>query len=124
MGLTTPNLLLALCLVGGGMALMCPSWQSSVSEQVPSEALPAGVALNGISYNIVRRVGSAVGGIVVATAGEVAAFALNVLPYLPLMLALFLCNRTAEPSRLPPRALSRAIASGVLIINSPSTRSF
>lgn len=56
--LTTPNLLLAPCFaVGSGMALMGPAWQSSVSEQVPAEALPAAVALNGISYNIARSVG-------------------------------------------------------------------
>lgn len=122
--LTTPNLLLALCFaVGSGMALMGPAWQSSVSEQVPSEALPAAVALNGISYNIARSVGPAVGGIVVAAAGAVAAFALNVLLYLPLMLALFLWKRSAAPSRLPSEKLNRAIVSGVrYIINSPSIK--
>ncbi|WP_213291014.1 MFS transporter [Bradyrhizobium sp. sGM-13] len=119
--LTTPNLLLALCFaVGSGMALMGPAWQSSVSEQVPSDALPAAIALNGISYNIARSVGPAVGGIVVATAGAVAAFALNALLYLPLMLALFLWKRISEHSRLPPEKLNRAMVSGVrYIINSP-----
>lgn len=122
--LVTPNVLLALCFaVGSGMALIGPAWQSSVSEQVPSEALPAAVALNGISYNIARSVGPAIGGIVVAAAGEVAAFALNALLYLPLMLALYVWQRVSEPSRLPPEGLSRAIVSGVrYIINSPSIR--
>ncbi|MCK1382381.1 MFS transporter, partial [Bradyrhizobium sp. 24] len=124
LGLTTPNLLLGLCFaVGSGMAVMGPAWQSSVSEQVPSEALPAAVALNGISYNIARSVGPAVGGIVVAAAGAVAAFALNALLYLPLMLALFLWKRISAPSRLPPETLSRAIVSGArYIINSPSIK--
>jgi len=54
-GLLTPNMLLVLCFaVGTGMALMEPAWQSSVSEQVPSETLASAVALNGISYNIAR----------------------------------------------------------------------
>lgn len=124
LGLTTPNLLLALCFaVGSGMALMGPAWQSSVSEQVPSEALPAAVALNGISYNIARSVGPAVGGLVVAAAGAVAAFALNALLYLPLMLALFLWKRNIESSRLPPERLNRAIVTGVrYIINSPAIK--
>ncbi|RXH29745.1 MFS transporter [Bradyrhizobium nanningense] len=123
-GLTTPNLLLAFCfIVGSGMALMGPAWQSSVSEQVPSEALPAAVALNGISYNIARSVGPAIGGIVVAAAGAMAAFALNALLYLPLILALFLWKRISKPSPLPPEKLSRAMVSGVrYIINSPSIR--
>ncbi|MCA6113031.1 MFS transporter [Bradyrhizobium cenepequi] len=123
-GLITPNLLLALCfVVGSGMALMAPAWQSSVSEQVPSETLPAAVALNGISYNIARSVGPAVGGIVVASAGAIAAFALNLLLYLPLIAALFLWKRMAEPSRLPPEKLGRAMVSGVrYITNSPAIK--
>jgi len=124
LGLVTPNILLALCfVVGSGMALFGPAWQASVSEQVPAETLPAAVALNGISYNIARSFGPAIGGIVVATAGAVAAFAVNALLYLPLMAVLFLWNRAHEPSRLPRERLNRAIVSGVrYIANSPSIR--
>lgn len=123
-GLITPDLLLVLCfVVGSSMALMGPAWQSSVGEQVPAETLPAAVALNGISYNIARSFGPAIGGIVVATAGAVTAFAINAFLYLPLMLALFLWKRVAEPSRLPREQLSRAIVSGVrYIVNSPSIK--
>ena len=113
--LVTPNLLLALCfVVGTGMALMGPAWQSSVSEQVPAEALPSAVALNGISYNIARSLGPAIGGFVVAAAGAVAAFALNALLYLPLIAALFLWDRIAQPSRLPREKLKRAITASFL----------
>jgi len=122
--LVTPNVLLALCfIVGSGMALFGPAWQASVSEQVPAETLPQAVALNGISYNIARSFGPAVGGIVVATAGAVAAFAVNAVLYLPLMVVLFLWNRTHEPSRLPRERLNRAMVSGArYIANSPSIR--
>src|ERR1700712_5361168 len=52
LNLVTPEVLLAFCfIVGSGMALFGPAWQSSVSEQVPTETLPSAVALNGISYN-------------------------------------------------------------------------
>jgi len=124
LGLVTPYTLLALCfVVGSGMALFGPAWQSSVSEQVPAETLPSAVALNGISYNIARSFGPAIGGIVVATAGAVAAFAANALLYIPLLVVLFLWNRTSEPSRLPRERLNRAIVSGVrYIANSPSIR--
>ena len=105
------------------MALFGPAWQASVSEQVPAETLPAAVALNGISYNIARSFGPAIGGIVVATAGAVAAFAVNAVLYLPLMVVLFLWSRTSEPSRLPRERLNRAIVSGMrYIANSPSIR--
>jgi MFS family permease len=124
LNLVTPNLLLALCfVVGSGMALFGPAWQSSVSEQVPAETLPAAVALNGISYNIARSFGPAIGGIVVASAGAVAAFAVNAVLYLPLLVVLFLWNRVSEPSRLPRERLNRAIVSGVRYINhSPSIK--
>ncbi|WFU62620.1 MFS transporter [Bradyrhizobium brasilense] len=124
LGFTTPDLLLALCfVVGTGMALMGPSWQSSVSEQVPTETLPAAVALNSISYNIARSFGPAVGGVIVASAGAVLAFAINAFLYLPLLAALFFWKRVPKPSRLPREHLNRAIVSGVrYIANSPSIK--
>ena len=123
-GSATPNLLLAFCfIIGSGMALFGPAWQSSVGEQVPPEVLPSAVALNGISYNIARSFGPAIGGIVVATAGAVAAFAANAVLYIPLLVVLLLWRRKTEASRLPRERLSRAIVSGVrYIANSPSIR--
>ncbi len=123
-GHITPNILLAFCfIIGSGMALFGPAWQSSVGEQVPPEVLPSAVALNGISYNIARSFGPAIGGIVVATAGAVAAFAANAVLYIPLLVVLFLWRRKVDVSRLPRERMSRAIVSGVrYIANSPSIR--
>ncbi|MBN9595733.1 MAG: MFS transporter [Afipia sp.] len=120
----TPNSLLLFCfMIGSGMALFGPSWQASVSEQVPAETLPSAVALNGISYNIARSFGPALGGIIVAAAGAVAAFISNVVLYIPLIIVLYLWQRTLEPSRLPPERLRRAMVSGVrYIVHSPPIR--
>lgn len=120
----TPNTLLLLCfMIGSGMALFGPAWQASVSEQVPAETLPSAVALNGISYNIARSFGPALGGVIVAAAGAVAAFVCNVLLYIPLIVVLYLWQRTLEPSRLPPERLRRAVVSGVrYIVHSPPIR--
>ena len=124
LGLVTPAILLALCfVVGSGMALFGPAWQSSLSEQVPTDTLPSAVALNGISYNIARSVGPVIGGVVVAAAGAVAAFAANAVLYLPLLIVLFLWKRPDEPSHLPRERLSRAMVSGArYLANSPSIK--
>ncbi|MBN8961793.1 MAG: MFS transporter [Rhizobiales bacterium] len=123
-GHVTPNLLLLFCfLIGSGMALFGPAWQASVAEQVPPETLPSAVALNGISYNIARSFGPAIGGIVVAAAGAVAAFAANALCYVPLLIVMYLWRRVTEPSRLPRERLPRAMVSGFrYITNAPSIR--
>lgn len=123
-GLLTPWLLLFHCFaIGTGMALFGPAWQASVSEQVPAETLPQAVALNSISYNIARSFGPAIGGILVAAAGAVAAFAVNALLYVPLLVVLLLWRRVQVPSRLPPERLDRAIASGFRYVShSPAIR--
>jgi len=120
----SPLLLLLFCfVVGAGMALISPSWGASVNEQVPPAVLSQAIALNGISYNLARSTGPAIGGLIVAAAGGVAAFATTVLFSLPLMLALYTWRRTSEPSRLPPENLGRAMISGVrYVLNSPAIR--
>jgi MFS family permease len=122
--LTTPQLLLALTfLTGCGMALMGPAWQSSVGEQVPQEVLPNAIALNGISYNIARSFGPALGGAIVAAAGSTAAFGANACAYLPMLGVMLLWRRAQEPSRLPPERMGRAVVSGVrYVIHSPRIR--
>ena len=112
--LTTPWVLLAFCsLIGTGVALYNPAWQSSIGEQVKSEDLPAAIALGTISFNLARSFGPAIGGLIVLAAGAQAAFAVNALGYLPLILSFFLWQRGKIVSRLPPERIARAIVSGV-----------
>jgi predicted MFS family arabinose efflux permease len=124
LGLTSPWVLLAFCsLIGAGVALYGPAWQSSVVEQVQPEHLPAAVALGSVSYNIARSFGPAVGGLIVVAAGATAAFAVNALFYLPLLTAFFFWRRKHSASRLPPERIDRAIISGVrYAIHSPPIR--
>jgi MFS family permease len=114
LGAATPHVLLLFCfLIGSGLALYAPSWQASISEQVPAHHLPAAVALGSVSYNLARSVGPAIGGVVVMTLGVTAAFATNALFYIPLFTAFFFWKRKHVAPRLPPERLGRAIISGI-----------
>lgn len=113
-GLITPWLLLAFTfLLGCGTALNNPSWQASVGDMVPRDDLPGAVALNSMGFNITRSVGPAIGGAIVAFAGAAAAFAVNTLSYLPLILALFRWQPKYDANPLPRETLGRAISAGL-----------
>lgn len=113
LGMTTPWVLIIFCiLIGSGVALYSPAWQASISEQVSAEKLPGAIALGSVSYNLARSFGPALGGVIVLAAGVTAAFAINAIFYVPLLIAYFLWNRRHIPSRLPPERLDRAIISG------------
>lgn len=117
LGVLTPPLLLGFCfVVGTGMAIFAPAWQASVSEQVPCKALPSAIALNGISYNVARSFGPAIGGVIVAAVGAIGAFIVNAAFYLPLLVVLVLWRREQERERLPPETFWRAIVSGLRFI--------
>ena len=99
-GLMTPWRLLTMTfLLGLGSALNAPAWQATTPELVPREEVPAAVALSGVSMNVARAVGPAVGGLVVAAAGPAAAFLLNAFSFLGVLSVLV---RGAGPGRRVP----------------------
>ncbi len=113
-GLITPWLLLFFTfLIGCGTALNNPSWQASLGDMVPREALPAAVALNSMGINITRSVGPAIGGAIVAAAGAAAAFAANTLSYFAIIFALVRWRREGTLNKLPRESMGRAISAGL-----------
>jgi MFS family permease len=123
-GLLTPAVVLVSCfLVGCGMALYGPAWQSSVAEQVPIQSLPQAIALNSISYNIARCFGPALGGFLVAICGAIGTFISIALLYIPLMIVFARWKRVQVPLRLPAERVDRAVVSGIrYILHSPPIR--
>jgi len=111
--LLTPWLLLAFTfLIGCGGALHNPSWQASVGDIVPREQVPAAVMANGMSFNMMRSIGPALGGLIIVAAGAAAAFAMNALSYVALIVALSLWRRPALTSDLPRERFVRATNAG------------
>jgi MFS family permease len=114
LGLITPYLLLVFTfLIGCGTALNNPSWQAAVGDMVPRSDLTAAITLNSMSINLARSVGPALGGMIVAAAGAAAAFAVNALSYISLIIVLFRWRPRRPEPVLPPEPFGAAMASGL-----------
>lgn len=110
----TPWMLLAFTfLIGCGGALHNPSWQASMGDIVPRADLPAAVALNSMSFNLMRSIGPAIGGAIVAVAGAAFAFIFNAFSYCALILALWRWQPQIAKSTLPREALGPAMLAGL-----------
>ena len=118
MGLLNPWLLLSFTfLIGCGTALFNPSWQASMGDIVPRQELAGAVTLNSMGFNMMRSVGPAVGGLIVALAGAGAAFAVNAVSYVPLLFALGRWKPERPASRLPRENFASAMWAGIRYVS-------
>jgi MFS family permease/quinol monooxygenase YgiN len=115
LGETGPWLLLALTFaIGLGNALNAPAWQATTPDLVPREELTAAVALGGVSVNVARAVGPALGGLIVAATGPGYVFLLNSASFLAVIYVL--AKWPYEPvttSSLPPEEVPGAMRAGL-----------
>ena len=109
-GKITPDLLLFLtfCL-GIGTALSTPTWLTLMTELVSPKDLPPAVTLIGLSINLSRAIGPALGGLIIAASGPAAVFALNALSFFAIIISLFGWQRTPQESLLPGERLFGAM---------------
>jgi MFS family permease len=113
-GLLTPlRLLMFTFLIGCGSAFYSPAWQDSVGDMVPRPLLPGAIAYNSMGFNVARSVGPALGGAIVAVAGAAAAFLLNAVSYLGLIVVLMRWKRPVETPTLPREHTLSAISAGL-----------
>ncbi len=124
LGLIAPwSLLTFTFLIGCGLALNNPAWQSSVRDMVPRQDLPQAIALNSVGMNIARSVGPALGGTIVAAAGAAAAFAANALSYVAIIFVLLGWKPQRQERVLPPEPLGSAMRAGLrFVAMSPAIR--
>ena len=113
-GLINPWLLLLFTfLIGVGSAFNGPAWQASVGDMVPRKDLPGAVTLNSMGFNIARSVGPAIGGLIVAAAGAAAAFAVNAVSYIGLIIVIARWRPERPPQTLAREGLWHAMGAGV-----------
>ncbi|MES2434823.1 MAG: MFS transporter [Pseudomonadota bacterium] len=113
-GMLTPWLLLGFTfLIGCGTALHNPSWQASMGDIVTKDELSAAVSLNSMGFNLMRSIGPAVGGVIVAVAGAGAAFGVNAASYIAIIAALLMWHPNIPKRRLPREPMGSAFAAGL-----------
>ena len=113
-GMAGPGTLLGFTFaIGVGSALSAPALAAIVPELVSHTEIEFAVSLNGISMNLARAVGPALGGWVVGWAGAGATFALNALSFLAVIAAIAPWQRPPRDGRLPPEDLLGAIRAGL-----------
>lgn len=87
--LMTPVLLILFTLaMGTGAAFMAPAWQAVVPQLVPREKLKPAIALNSMGINVSRAIGPALAGLLIASIGLAAPFALNAASHIVIIIAL------------------------------------
>lgn len=93
--------LLALTFVMGlGMVVQVPTWQSAIPELVPRKDIARAVGLGSISFNLARTLGPAIGGVLIALVGIWSTFAINACTFTCVVTVLFFWKRTSiESSR-------------------------
>jgi len=123
-GLMAPWLLLTLTFaLSAGDAFESPTWRAVLPELVRKEDLPAASALNGIEFNIARAVGPAIAGALIAAAGVGAAFLVNVVSFLGVIVVVVRWKRPGRVRTAPAETLQGATVAAVRYVrNVPAMR--
>src|SRR5215831_7420936 len=113
-GFMSPPLLLALTFaLSAGDAFETPTWRAVLPELVGKADLAAASALNGIEFNFARAVGPALAGALIAVAGVGAAFIVNVVSFVGVILVVLRWKRPAGKRTAPLETVAGATIAAV-----------
>jgi MFS family permease len=123
-GLMSPWLLLALTFaLSAGDAIETPTWRAILPELVTKDDLAAASALNGIEFNFARAVGPALAGLIIAAAGVGAAFTLNALSFVGVILLVVRWKRPIRRRATPAEHVGGATVAALRYVRySPALR--
>jgi MFS family permease len=122
-GRIQPTLLLLLVfLLGSGIALTSPAYQSLVPDLVSRSEIPAAAALNSISVNLARVVGPAIAGVLVAGVGVGTTFTVAAATSACYATVLLLWRRPPPPRATPEPFAAALRAGGRYVEHAPVVR--
>ncbi len=104
-------------LLGMGSALNGPVWQTVTTELVPRPVLPFAITLNGVSNNIARAIGPALGGLVIAYYSPGWVFMLNGASFLATFAVIYFWKRDAEKTTGPAEHFLGALRAGMRYVH-------
>ncbi len=100
-------------LLGMGSALNAPIWQTVTTELVPRPVLSSAITLNGVSNNIARAIGPAIGGVIIAYYSSGWVFILNGISFLGTWAVVYCWKREATVTSGPAENFMGALRAGL-----------
>ena len=112
-GRMPPALLLTFTfLLGCGVALSLPAYQSLIQDLVPRAQIRSAAGLGGVAVNAARAVGPALAGLIIGQVGPGAVFALNAAGFVVFAIVLLRLRRPAPAVEVAPERFASAIRAG------------
>jgi predicted MFS family arabinose efflux permease len=117
------SLLILTFALSAGDAVETPTWRAVLPELVGKDDLPAASALNGIEFNFARAFGPALAGLLIAWRGVGAAFLVNALSFLGVIVVVARWRRAVHKRATPPETIGGATVAAVRYVRySPGIR--
>ncbi|RLA36822.1 MAG: MFS transporter [Gammaproteobacteria bacterium] len=110
---TVFQVMLLAVLLGTTQAFEMPARQAFIAELVPRADLPNAIALNSAMFNAARFIGPALAGVIIATAGEGWAFALNAASFAAIVVALLSMSDAVRAPRTQAHHVGDGFWSGL-----------
>lgn len=107
------SLLILTFALGSGAAMAMPALNASIAELAPGTLLPQAVALGSLSMNLSRAIGPAIGGLLLAQLGAWAAYSLNMVSFIGMVVMLCYWKRERDEQALPPERFFQALRAGL-----------